>query len=1858
MLGSGLKHRKAPRRAFPRFGGGGWLSFGTFITIGITVLTVTILGHDFLFPDSRVNRSLEGTEKQRDRSPGVDGSGKTANHLTGAGQGSGADLNDDGSDSTSAETLDEVKDSRDDPASGTEVQGGTAKAMEAEEAVGRLQEQQDERIQQQQKQQQRSQQLQQLQREQQQQQEQQQKQQEGAEQQQEQQQQQLQQLQQQGQEEQQEQQQEQKDKMEDESQQDQFQHQQQHLQQEGDDEQEQHRLSQQQTRDRTALQNGDQSDGSAISQKQSALDEEESQESDRSETESAENAGSKISQTASRKDNTGASYQEDDQEGERAEPNEEVGETSKSEEKAQNGHLEEADDANSFAVGKTRANSQLTGVRRSNDEEDADESGGKGDQSHGDESSERGVRGERREGRSARGEEAEGAQKRDEAGAEGEEKEYADAEMLRQSLQGEGAIRLGGGGRGGANEIGMEERATGQQERSDDATRGEDEGANQKAADADVAEGKEGEDDQTDREERGGTKEVLNEAMRREGIRGEDAAKRVSDEVADAEDELADATSGQRISERGQETGGRVEGGEREGGDRDGGDEDAKRNTGKEGDERANTNGELARRRDSEGVEGERGEGGEERQSERFGQEGRSERAISDRIATRGEDRGEGRESRGDDEEGEDGRKERRVGSGSAEEAGRSGRLRAEENDEEDEKEEKAERETKNGASDGMDARAERTNGRSWSEERLKRANEKRDMSGAAGASSETEDGREEASQLATWQGGAREQSEKAGDRPRTTFAEEEPSSTQNNRASLNKEAASLEDEEDTNERPREVRNTVVEKDGALSSDSETAKQNGGDLSEGSETGEGTARQETESETDVAKRLPFLETDNSLRDAALDGEIRDRGLEISSRRLGEALYGKENLRQNPSLGLPQAVRKVVAADEEASEADSSEQGDAAERRSTLEGEEDSAVKGTQTSKVTSLQDLEQGGESGEEKEDEKETEGGASTAVDVDRREMSELEGGDETTAAKETATEDAVSDSAVSGSAGLYTGVSEKTVSDRSALETGQGEDSDVDAPSKRDGEVTTSENESETEFAGDADSKSLGSEGESAQNKSQARNIEALRDSSLDVQDAIGRIEQGTAGAEQVEESGGTKSSTLVTASPPPARRSSLLSSLFGFAGRGTASTAQPVNTAGDRDADSATQSETSERSTSGTTITSQDGVSGEALQQPVSIVGSVERTLELGDPELGGQVDDVKLVLKTNDPVVEGADDGETSGKATSTALELGDEKQVDKLGKGEKRGTEEEDEEDGLSQQLRAFLEKQQKALLDDTVIKASSGSAAGESGSATSSSASSSSLTSSLTSASKISLTGGSGEGSSSEAPLSKEEKARRKAERLERKRLKKLKKMRKLGLMGSDEGATSQEQQQAMGLDGSVDLLGDPVESTTLGAGHRGSKRGDLKDGDGTEGGARRDKSGKSHKKKSKVPGPPCALDFKLTAKGLEPPPYNPKFASFPLRYIASEDPAHPEGGPASSTPASAFSASWTPRFAGHQSLKMRESGFRMREQRIHCGFVSGPDAAKSTGFDVSEDDKMYMNQCQLVVASAVFGDCDRIRSPSKTKVSSWSRKRVCFVMFVDQQTLDAFPADNVVLDGDNKLGLWKVVLVKSMPYSDPRRTGKIPKLLPHRLFPNALYSMWVDSKLRLAWDPILIWEKYLWREGYEYAISQHYDRTCVWQEVARNKFLNKYNHTVIDEQFEFYKADGLQPFNGDDPKKLLPSNVPEGSFIVRAHTPAANLFSCAWFNEVDRFTSRDQISFFYTYMKIHRSNKAPFYLNMFPDCERKLLVKLFKHKFEEAPVEPDKDEKPQTEKERVEAEAEIMQLAAEAASKNGDDDI
>lgn len=290
--------------------------------------------------------------------------------------------------------------------------------------------------------------------------------------------------------------------------------------------------------------------------------------------------------------------------------------------------------------------------------------------------------------------------------------------------------------------------------------------------------------------------------------------------------------------------------------------------------------------------------------------------------------------------------------------------------------------------------------------------------------------------------------------------------------------------------------------------------------------------------------------------------------------------------------------------------------------------------------------------------------------------------------------------------------------------------------------------------------------------------------------------------------------------------------------------------------------------------------------------------------------------------------------------------------------------------------------------------------------------------------------------------------------------------------------------------------------------------------------------------------------------------------------------------------------------FGGYPSLRQRSDSFDVKESmNVHCGFVRGMKPGHQAGFDVAESDLFEMETCQgVLVASAIFGAFDIVRQPKN--ISEFARRNSCFHMFVDEET-EAFLKNSTELGSDKRIGLWRIIVVHNLPYSDPRRNGKIPKLLLHRLFPNARYSLWVDAKLELVVDPYQILERFLWRKNASFAISRHYRRFDVFVEAEANKAAGKYENASIDFQIEFYKKEGLTPFSAD--KFPITSDVPEGCVIVREHVPISNLFTCLWFNEVNRFTPRDQISFATVRDKIRV--KTNYTIDMFLDCERRNFV-------------------------------------------------
>ncbi|CAN8253438.1 unnamed protein product [Cochlearia groenlandica] len=286
--------------------------------------------------------------------------------------------------------------------------------------------------------------------------------------------------------------------------------------------------------------------------------------------------------------------------------------------------------------------------------------------------------------------------------------------------------------------------------------------------------------------------------------------------------------------------------------------------------------------------------------------------------------------------------------------------------------------------------------------------------------------------------------------------------------------------------------------------------------------------------------------------------------------------------------------------------------------------------------------------------------------------------------------------------------------------------------------------------------------------------------------------------------------------------------------------------------------------------------------------------------------------------------------------------------------------------------------------------------------------------------------------------------------------------------------------------------------------------------------------------------------------------------------------------------------------FTGNQTLAERDNSFKVSETvSLHCGFFN-----ENGGFRISDEDKKFMRSCEVVVSTCAFGGGDNLYQP--IGMSKASSKKVCYVAFWDEVTVAAQEEEGHKIGENGYIGTWRIVVVKDLPFMDQRLNGKIPKMLSHRLFPDAKYSIWVDSKSQFRRDPLGVLDALLWRTNSVLGISEHGARSSVYDEAKAVVKKHKATPEEVEIQINQYRLDKLpedKRFNG---KKALS----EASVIVRENTPLTNLFMCLWFNEVVRYTSRDQLSFPYVLWRL----KVLKNINMFPVCTRKDLVNSMGH--------------------------------------------
>ncbi|KAF4386049.1 hypothetical protein G4B88_031184 [Cannabis sativa] len=214
--------------------------------------------------------------------------------------------------------------------------------------------------------------------------------------------------------------------------------------------------------------------------------------------------------------------------------------------------------------------------------------------------------------------------------------------------------------------------------------------------------------------------------------------------------------------------------------------------------------------------------------------------------------------------------------------------------------------------------------------------------------------------------------------------------------------------------------------------------------------------------------------------------------------------------------------------------------------------------------------------------------------------------------------------------------------------------------------------------------------------------------------------------------------------------------------------------------------------------------------------------------------------------------------------------------------------------------------------------------------------------------------------------------------------------------------------------------------------------------------------------------------------------------------------------------------------FGGKFSAQKRFSFFdQSNVTEIPCGFFKD--------FPISDYDRNEMENCRgVVVVSAIFNDHDKIRQPKG--LGSKTLDNVCFYMFIDDVTHKGLKYHKLVSENNNRIGAWRIVKVLSKDlYENPAMNGVIAKYLIHRLFPNVKFSIWVDAKLQLMVDPLLLIHGLVVSKNVDMAISKHPFYIHTMEEAMATLRWKKWWDVIgLRTQIETYCEFGLQPWSSN----------------------------------------------------------------------------------------------------------------------------
>ncbi len=133
-------------------------------------------------------------------------------------------------------------------------------------------------------------------------------------------------------------------------------------------------------------------------------------------------------------------------------------------------------------------------------------------------------------------------------------------------------------------------------------------------------------------------------------------------------------------------------------------------------------------------------------------------------------------------------------------------------------------------------------------------------------------------------------------------------------------------------------------------------------------------------------------------------------------------------------------------------------------------------------------------------------------------------------------------------------------------------------------------------------------------------------------------------------------------------------------------------------------------------------------------------------------------------------------------------------------------------------------------------------------------------------------------------------------------------------------------------------------------------------------------------------------------------------------------------------------------------------------------------------------------------------------------------------------------------------------------------------KLLPHRYLPQYDVSVWIDGSIIIIDDIIPVIEKYLKED--DFVVLAHpgdHKHLSIYEEAEKCIQFGKGDAFKVKGQIDAYKREGCP-----EDREVIATGI-----IIRRHNkPNIIEFNEAWWNEIQKYSVKDQISFPYVAWK------------------------------------------------------------------------